>query len=565
MVRVFWGISRTMNLNAFIWYKAPFLRLLPPLIGGIYWGEMQVWPVNILYTGLATFFMATSCLAAKIWLIPYRTRWLTGLSINLLLFSMGMVLIRECRVNNKETWLGHHLRQGEKIMGTPATIATPGKKTSRVKFSVYTIIDSAGQPKKVTGTILLYVPPAYLNQFIPGDIWVIKAKVLEQIRSSRNPASFDYALYCARQNIFHQAYLKEGQFKKIGEPASIQLSRLLAYGQLSALKAMRETVPEKASGLAMALLIGYRSEVDKSLLQAYTNTGVVHVIAVSGMHLGLIFGLLQGVLIFPDKRFKFFKWLKACFVLLTIWWFSGVAGAAASIIRAAFMFSIALLAKLIRKPMDSIQLICLGAFALLCYNPLWLWDAGFQLSFTALLSIICYQPLINTWVELHNPVLKAIWQLIAVTLSAQVLTLPISIGQFHQAPIYFLLANLLAIPLSSLALITALLQWIISIIGIQFPVPGQVTGFLIENMNTAILHINMLPGAVISQIEWTVPQTLLVYVFIIALTTWFIHHLKTSIWICFISLACHTALGSYDRYKKNRQEILVAFHLPQKK
>ena len=555
----------TMSTRAKIWDSAPFLRLLPPLITGIYLGRIWPCPINVQYAGICASMVLSFCLATKIWIPRYAWRWIPGLSINILLLITGSCLFWHQQIFHRSTWFGHHLQHAKFFSGTPQAIATPGKKSNRIIFTISSVLDSVGHQKPVEGSIIVYIPNTSNLHFLPGDQWLFTAESLQQIRSSKNPGSFDYAEYCARQNIYHQAYLQESQITFISPPAKFHLSRLLAIGQISALRAMREAVPENASGLAMALLIGYRNEVEKSVLQAYTNTGVVHVIAVSGMHLGLIFMLLQKMLIFPDRRFRIFKWFKALLILLIIWLFSGIAGAAASIIRAAFMFSAVLLAKLLRKTMDNIQSICLGAFALLCYNPLWLWDAGFQLSFAALLSIICYQPLISAWINVRNPILKGIWDLAAVTLAAQVLTLPISIGQFHQAPVYFLVANLLAVPLSSLALITAILQWIISAAGLQFYLPGKITGLLIRQMDAAILHINSLPGAVIDHVEWSPLQTVIVYILIISFSVWCIRRSKIAACTSMLSIIFFQTLGVVDAYIKSRQEYLLAFQLPKQR
>lgn len=504
----------------------------------------------------------TASFALKIWPVRHATRWIVGIAINGVFVFTGILLYWQEQATNQADWMGHHLNTTKYLLVTPEKIGTTAKKSSRYVFRVLACIKEDGTQKKVTGSFIGYLPKENAGSFLPGDILVFTAENLQSIQSTGNPGSFDFARYSARQNIRHQAFYKSGQFRKIAGPSGFNLARVLAYGQLSAMQSMRTTVPQNSAGLAMALLIGYRNEVDKSLLQAYANTGVVHVIAVSGMHLGLIFLLLQRVLFFPEKRYKIFRWIKALVVLLIIWLFSGIAGAAASIIRAAFMFSVAMLAKLIRKPMDNIQSICLGAFALLCYNPLWIWDAGFQLSFAALLSIICYQPLINTWATPKNPILKNIWELTAVTLSAQVLTLPISIGQFHQAPVYFLASNLLAVPLSSLALVTAIIQWAISATGITLHLAGAATGIFIDMMNAGINHINAIPGAVIDQIEWSASQTITTYLIILGITAWLLKPTPTNRTFSLFAIALFGLLNLLQKQESSQQEILLALHLP---
>jgi competence protein ComEC len=546
-----------MTQNSFIWHRAPFLRLVLPLMGGIFCAAERNWPHQVSWWCLCTGLALQFAFASRIIRVAFGARWLSGLAINLSLLALGQLLYWHNLLPAKKNWVGHQLPTCNYLIGTPDGISYNAKGSIRCNFIITACITKNGTQKKATGKIILYAPADLPEQFMPGDLWLLPAAELQRLKSSGNPGSFDYATYCAKQNIYHQAFYKKQQLRKIQSGKGFNLSRLLAIAQLNAIASMRATVPEKACGLAMALLIGYRYEVDKPLLQAYSNTGVVHVIAVSGMHLGLIFLLLQHGLIFPTKKFKPLKWIKGIIVLLIIWCFSGVAGAAASIIRAAWMFSTGMLSKLIRKPMDNIQSICLCAFMLLCYNPLWLWDAGFQLSFAALLSIIIYQPIITEWMQPKNPLLNGLWQLSAVTLAAQILTLPISVSLFHQAPVYFLAANLVAVPLSSVALIMALLQWLLSAAGTAITLPAQVTGHFINGMNTAILHINKIPGAVIQQIEWTTLQTTMAYGIIICLTIWLTRKSTDAFIIGLLSAAVFMASGKYDQ-----KVALVIFHIP---
>lgn len=552
------------------WKKAPFLRLALPLMAGVSQGQNQLFLIQPGLAGIVStillFLSSAILLVIQSSIIPlrYRPVPLSGLLINCLLFSTGFLLFQHHKITHHHNWFGHHLNHTIAIAVSPDALPSPGKKSLRYQLSIHSYIDQNGMADPAKGEIIAYLPAGNQDLLQPGSIYLIPTKNLKPITSTGNPGSFDYARFCQRKNIYHQAYLKPEDIRLLKNPTGFSLNRFLATGQSSALSAMRKSVPKPARALAMALLIGYRDEVDKDLLQAYTNTGVVHVIAVSGMHLGLIFLLLQHLLVFPENRFPITKWIKASIVLLITWWFSGIAGAAASIIRAAFMFSLMLVAKILRKPMDPIQSLSLGAFALLCYNPFWLWDAGFQLSFAALLSIVVFQPLITPWLQPKNKIAHAIWQLMAVTLAAQILTLPISIGQFHQAPVYFLFANLLAVPLSSLALVTAILQWIMSACLFPTNLAGQLTAILINWMNAFIRRIDRLPGTVLDQLEWSTTQTWLAYVIITCLTVWLLNKNNRSLLLTLLSLLFFAGSRLADHVTKSRQHILAVYHLPGK-
>lgn len=553
-----------------IWHRAPFLRLIIPLVAGISMGEYLV--PGILHEPSGTLILLITCLlfttslSLQFSFIPlrYRPAPLSGILLNTLLFFSGTLLYHHQKISNNSRWFGHHLKNSVAIAVSADGLPSPGKKSLRYILSIHAVIDKKAVPQSATGKITIYLPQANPEKLQPGSFYLLPTSKIKTITASGNPGSFDYARFQQNRNIYHQAYLSKEDVIFLKNPVGFSLSRFLAAGQSSALKAMRQTVPEPARALAMALLIGYRNEVDKDLLQAYTNTGVVHVIAVSGMHLGLIFLLLQQILVFPEGRFPFTKWIKAAIILLITWWFSGIAGASPSIIRAAFMFSMILFARLLRKPMDSFQSLSLGAFSLLCYNPFWLWDAGFQLSFAALLSIVIYQGPISSWLEPSNKIAGATWQLLAVTLAAQILTMPISIGQFHQAPAYFLFANLLAVPLSSIALITAIIQWVCSFSQLPVTLPGKLTGLLIDWMNAFILRIDSLPGAVIDQLQWSSTQTWLAYGIITSITLWLLKKNRPPLLLGLILLLLFGAERLADHATKSRQHLLAVYHLPGK-
>lgn len=543
-----------------IWHRAPFLRLFPPLVLGLFLGQQlggfpTAWLISILTFGMIT--LQVICLFR----LPYSFRWLSGFTVNLVILTLGILLYLDKNPARSPHWIGHHLQEAIALEGMPDALPTPSTKTARLPFTIIARIDSSGRKHRAAGKILLYIPLDQTGVWQPGDTWLISTAPLQLIAATHNPGSFDYAAYAARQGILHQAFITGKEAYKLQPAPSFTLNNILAHSQQSALDAIRQTIRPSARALAMALVIGYRAEVDKALLQAYSNTGVVHVIAVSGMHLALLFLLLEKLLILPANR-KLFQWIKALLIMLMAWWFSGVAGGAGSIMRAAFMFSMVLVARLLRKPQDPLQGIGIGAFLLLCFQPYWLWDTGLLLSFAALLSIIVYQNHISEWMEWHHPLLRKIWSLCAVSLAAQILTLPISIGQFHQAPVYFLAANLLAVPLSSLALVASLLQWLLYALGIPIGIPGMVAGWTIELMNLVIRKISAMPGAVINGLEWNFSQTIAAYIAIAGFSWWWLHYKKSGLLLALMAILGFAGLRAVDIFHQKTHPQIIGLHIP---
>ena len=268
------------------------------------------------------------------------------------------------------------------------------------------------------------------------------------------------------------------------------------------LRVLRQYIPRQEEyGIAQALLIGYRGELDKDIVQAYTNTGVVHIIAISGLHLGLIYiSLLQLLKWMP-------KVARALLVIAVLWAFSLLTGASASVLRSAVMFTIIAVGQfMLVRHSSTYNTLASAAFLLLSYQPYFLVDVGFQLSFLAVGGIVlCYQPLYDRWM-LRNKWLDKLWQMIAVSVAAQVFTWPVCLYYFHQFPNLFLLANLIAVPLSTMLLYGEIILVCLPNIWL-----GKLLSGGIMVMNTCIQWLDKVPWAVTHNIQVSLPQTICLY------------------------------------------------------
>ncbi len=255
-------------------------------------------------------------------------------------------------------------------------------------------------------------------------------------------------------------------------------------------------------------MIGYKDDLDRNLVNAYAQTGVAHIIAISGLHLALIYSLIQ----FFFERIKMVKklsWIKPVMISSSLWLFSFLSGASPSVLRSATMFSFIVIGKQLSKSGSIYNSLAASAFLLLCYNPFWLWDVGFQLSYGAVLSIVVFMKPVYHWFFIQNKILDLIWKSAAVTIAAQILTSPVSIYYFHQFPNYFLFTNLLAVPLSSLVLLGELFVCITSFIPAVANVAGALVSRLIFILNSFIEHMQRLPFSMCEHLYITLTQLIL--------------------------------------------------------
>ncbi|MBC7628137.1 ComEC/Rec2 family competence protein, partial [Ferruginibacter sp.] len=264
------------------------------------------------------------------------------------------------------------------------------------------------------------------------------------------------------------------------------------------------------------------------------------------------------------KKRRWTWWVKPVVILLVIWIFSLVAGAAPSILRSAVMFTFILAGESLGKKLTIYNTLAASAFTLLCFNPFALWDVGFQLSYAAVLSIVLFMQPVYNWIYFRNKFLRGVWKLNAVTLSAQVLTVPIVCYHFHQFPNLFLLTNFIVVPLSSIILYTEL--FLLTFNTIFTPLAtffGVITEKLLWLMNTFIIKMNDLSFAVTDNIQVSIVQTLLLYGSIIAGSYWLMRKSTRARTIAMgFGFFFFVALSA-DLYKNAIKSKLIVYNIPQ--
>ncbi|RYG41617.1 MAG: ComEC family competence protein, partial [Chitinophagaceae bacterium] len=433
-------------------------------------------------------------------------------------------------------------------------------KSYKANAVISSVIDN-GKPSAAKGKIILYFQKDSSAKDLKYGTQILIKNNLQEIKNSGNPGGFDYRRYCLFQGITHQAYLQSPDFVIMPHKKGTWFFSILEKHRQVILSILRRYIDgQKEAGLAEALLIGYKNDLDKTLIQSYTNTGVVHVIAISGLHLGLIYMILLLVLK-PLQHYVSLRWLKPILILSGLWAFTFMAGAQPSILRSAVMFTFIVAGESLSKRTSVLNNLALSAFCLLCYNPFWLWDVGFQLSYSALLSIVIFMKPIYRLFYVKNKWLDYLWQLNAVTLAAQILTLPVSIYHFHQFPVYFILTNVLAVPLSSVILIGEIILCAISFAPFIAKTVGYIVGWLIRFMNAWIEKIETFPISTWDSLQITLFQSYLLYFVIAAAGCWLIEKQKAALPFMLIGLFGFFLMRDYSFIQAGRQRKLIVYNL----
>lgn len=543
--------------------RAPFLRLLPFLVAGIlaqHYFQPGILPVILLLLFTVIGLTAAAYLPPH---IRFFVRTGQGAAVYLAVYLLGHLALYLKDDRHHPQWMGRAMEDSSLFVVT-VTEPLVEKPASWKALATVTSQWKGTQQEVVKGDVVLYfrkdsvAPPGvgYGSRLLVGNR-------LKRIGNAGNPGAFDYSAYCARNNIFYQAYLQPGDWVLLPGSCTNTVAGFLLRTKAYCLSVLRRyVVGKEEAGIAQALLIGYREELDKSVVQAYTNTGVVHIIAISGLHLGLIYVTLLWCLMWlPDNGYA--GWLKVLIILSVLWGFSVITGASASVLRSAVMFTtIAIGQFLMGRYTNIYNTLAASAFLLLCYNPCFIVDVGFQLSYLAVLSILVfYRPVYELW-DIRYSWLDKLWQMVAVSLAAQLLTVPVCLYYFHQFPNLFLLANLVAVPVSTVILYGEIL---LMIFGPVAPVAiwlGKGVEWGIAFMNGFIGWINCLPFALTDNLWMSGAETLVLYVCMATLAVWWLGKQKYAMMMGVGLLAVLAFMHTWYTLEARWQRRFIVYNVP---
>ena len=548
----------------FIWKKAPYLRLVIPFIIGILFqfyfriGIAIIVSCSVIVLGfLAAFtFLPES--------FRYRFRLIHGIFISFLLIFFGAFISWQKDVHHHSNWYGKYMDSGSFIVAAIQEPPVEKAKSFKALVSVETLINKEVW-QNLRGKVLVYFTKDEVSEKLKYGDKIIFSKPLQDITNSGNPGAFDYKQYCAFQQIFQQVYLKNNEWILLKEKDQSAFYALVFKTRDYILNTLEKYIPrEQEAALAKALLIGYRNDLDKDLVQAYSNTGVVHLIAISGMHLALIYVSL--LWLFARIPFvKKSKIIKLVLVLSCLWFFAFLTGASASVLRSAVMFTFIAVGAFLDSRNSIYNSLAVSAFVLLCYDPYLLWDVGFQLSYLAVLGIVICQKYIYNWFYFKNKLVNEIWELASVSLAAQVLTLSVCIYYFHQFPLLFLLSNMIAIPLSTLILFACIALVAVSPIPLVAICLGKLVWAFIWLLDLLILAINSIPFSLWGGLSISLTETVILYLIITACIYWLIkkNMLALKLSIAFTFLFVYSLI--YKNWKSMYQNKLIVYNVSQHK
>ena len=478
--------------------KYPFVRMLIPFTLGI-WCCVSVSAFRL--TPSATFAIALTlyALATLIAFVlkRYRYHWMFGAVMAGFLFIAGYVLtqVRAAEMQkdyfrNYETGASYYVAR---IYDEPVERTNSIRATLSLEYQFGDSLPS----RPVTGKVMAYFSTsdtAFALRY--GDLIAIPAPIRE-VTPPLNPEEFDYRAYLMRKGITGQIYLKETDWIDLQvNNANPLYAFSYRFRDILLASLHRSGLNDDEFGVASAILLGYDDKLAEEVRKNYVAAGSMHILCVSGMHVGIIYLLANFLLGFLNRK-KWQKSLKQVLLLALIWFYALIAGLSPSILRASMMITFVIIGEMIHRKGFAINSIAASAFILLCINPYNLFEIGFLLSYSAVIGIVVLQRPIYHLIYVKNKLLDRVWEITAVAIAAQIATIPFTLFYFNQFTTYFWLSNLLMTPISFIVIISGMILLLVSWIPFVNVLVGYLVWGAVYVMNAIVSWIERLPFSIV--------------------------------------------------------------------
>jgi competence protein ComEC len=540
-----------------IWNTLPMLRMLAPFAAGIVAGfyfTPEKTPI-LLALGICCLLLLALHLAVTKWL---WSRYPASLLSHLTLILLGVFLSS----SRLPTTLPDAARQGI-MLATVAKVPESRPKSERVILQIEGHADTTVTlPVKVL-ILAYFAKDSAVSGLLPGDrIWI--SSRLQPIVPPANPGMFDFSKYMRYKGVGYTAYIAKGHWGKAsGTDHNMFIRRHAANVNEKIQTALFSYLPDhKDRALVAGILLGSKAQLDDQTRTQFTRSGIMHILSVSGMHVGILYGILLLLFRGIPAHHRRMQLTIDGFTLLVIWLFAFVTGLSPAVQRAAFMFSLIILGKLLNRKAASINLVGGSAFVLLLFDPGLLFHIGFQLSYAAVAGIVLwYQSIYRLWYA-PNKFVDVVWQTCSISICAQLATAPLCWYYFGQIPIYFLFGNLLAMPLAPAIMSLGLALAAFSPVAVI----AKPLAFLLHWTNFALLEgtnlIARLPGAGDTAGFLPPNGVWLLFVSLTGFSIALMLYRKHGWWIAMSSLLLLFSQLQWQKWQSSTSEEVIVWHIP---
>ncbi len=537
------------------WLKTPLFRVFLPFLAGILIAitlfKGQSLPNSIFsYILMILAIIASLPLARK----KIQLYWLNPFLIVLLFFSIGWERVNQTYSFDDAKHFSKYAVKNSYLLLQIKEPPVIKEETVQVK-GVVKGVKQDDQIFPTSGKVVAYLEKDSLSNILQyGDI-LLTANEFDTLEPPPNPKQFNLKSFLANKQIYHQAFLdsKDWEYTGINKGGDFFYSIYQVRKKL--LNWLRSTLTrEDEKAVAFALLAGYKEAIDPELRQSYSSTGAMHVLAVSGLHVGIIYLMLNMALSFLNPL-PYGNYIKMALIIGILWLYACLTGLPPSVIRASTMFTFVAIGNNLQRITNIYGSILASLFFLLFINPFLITQVGFQLSYAAVTGIVFLQPKIyNLLPQSRYWLIDQIWAITAVSIAAQLSTFPLTLFYFNQFPTYFMVSNLVVIPAAFLIVPTGFVFFIIKGLGWQVIAPlgellGNVLDYLLYSLNFLIKSVQNFPYSLIDEIFITSPEFWLIYAVLVGFIFGFVFRNKGWFFTGMIAATVFMSIQNYQLWK----------------
>lgn len=380
---------------------------------------------------------------------------------------------------------------------------------------------------------------------------------LKRISGPKNEGEFDYQRFSKRRGISFQQYAQAEEVQLLEEKGGCVLMRYARALRHSVIQQYEEYIGNTASvEIVSALVLGYRNDLSSEAFDLFSNTGTIHVLSVSGMHVGIIFGVIL-FLLYPLPRVA-----RLLLSLVLVWLYAVFAGLAPSVLRASLMISIYVISRLFYLQNNTLQVVSLTAFLLLLASPQFLYEVGFQLSFLAVLGILWVYPLLKRMYYPAPKISRRILDLLYISMAAQLFTVPFTLYYFHYFPNFFLLANILVVFPASVIMVLGLLLPTLPFVLLKSWI-GLFLLWITEGIWIGLETIYGFPFSKTSGVFLSRPTVVLLYALLITVLLMLYTFKKRNVKLFFITLLLFLSYRMVEKLSRQHRTELRIYNVGQ--
>lgn len=539
------------------WNSFPMLRLLVPFLAGVVsWAfllERIDFNPEFLVWGIVVGAVAVTALAGFGFI--KRKPHFFGLTLGPILYLLGSLLTISVSDFVYPDYLESSTDDQPKTF-----IAVVDDQPKVKKNSVEVVVNLTDKDRNEFGKALLYFEVDSAGPELKYHDELVLRTNLQRVLPLGNPNEFKYDRYLRFHDILYRGYVKSEDWELLarGKPSIIGMFldvRSFLIGKLE-----EGGLTGNELSVASALILGYRADLDRELMNAYAGAGATHVLAVSGLHVGIVYFILNLLLRFLDRH-RYGVILRLMLLVGFLWAYAALTGLSPSVCRAATMFTFVALGKAVDRNTNIFNALAVSAFCLIAYQPMIVMQVGFQLSYLAVIGIVVIQPRLLNLLVIENRLLDWAWSITCVSFAAQIATFPLGLLYFHQFPNLFPISNLLVIPAATFIL------WLgFVLFGLCWCPPAlSVFGYLLKNLiyglNYVVVKIEQIPYSVLSGIDISTFESLLIYALIFGVLIFVVKQNRFGLYSSLVLAVLLMVLQCIEVYEQKNQRFVTVYNV----